>query len=199
MKLGAGDDVGQVRAVREALGPEARIRVDANAAWSLEQAAAILAAIEPLGIELAEQPVETLGEMAELARRTAVPLAADEIVDQRRGGRGGGARAGLRSDRGEALQGRRPARGRAIARELPVYYSSALDGPVGIAAAAHPRRRGRAGRRRSRAPTASPPSGSSPPTIAAVGPGLQGDLLCCRPGPGLGVEIDEDALQAHRL
>ena len=35
LKLGAGDDVAQVRAVREALGPEARLRLDANGAWSV--------------------------------------------------------------------------------------------------------------------------------------------------------------------
>ena len=40
LKLGAGDDVAQVRAVREAVGPEARIRVDANGAWSRRGGAA---------------------------------------------------------------------------------------------------------------------------------------------------------------
>ena len=46
LKLGAGgDDVAQVRAVREALGPEAQIRVDANATWDLETAKRVLAEI----------------------------------------------------------------------------------------------------------------------------------------------------------
>ena len=38
LKLGSGDDVAQVRAVREAVGPEARIRIDANGAWSADEA-----------------------------------------------------------------------------------------------------------------------------------------------------------------
>ena len=70
LKLGTGDDAGQVRAVREALGQEARIRVDANASWRVEEAARVLEAIEPYAIELVEQPVATLEEMAELAART---------------------------------------------------------------------------------------------------------------------------------
>src|SRR6185312_4464146 len=62
LKVGAGDDAAQVAAVRKAVGPEARIRLDANGAWSLAQATEILAAVEPLGIELVEQPVETIAE-----------------------------------------------------------------------------------------------------------------------------------------
>src|SRR5690349_19181182 len=50
-------DVEHVRAVREAVGPEARIRMDANEAWDLETAKRMLAELEPLGIELAEQRV----------------------------------------------------------------------------------------------------------------------------------------------
>ena len=61
LKLGVGDDAAQVRAVREALGAEAQIRVDANAAWDLETARRVLAEIEPLGIQLVEQPVATHG------------------------------------------------------------------------------------------------------------------------------------------
>src|ERR1700754_2360860 len=80
LKLGAGEDVAQVRAVREALGPAARIRVDANAAWSLAEATRTLAELEPLTIELVEQPVATLAEMRELAETTSIPLAADESV-----------------------------------------------------------------------------------------------------------------------
>ena len=59
LKLGTGDDVAQVRAVREAVGPDARIRVDANGAWSVDEALGVLRMIEPLGIELVEQPVAT--------------------------------------------------------------------------------------------------------------------------------------------
>jgi L-Ala-D/L-Glu epimerase len=198
LKLGAGDDAGQVRAVREALGPGARIRVDANASWSVEEAAAVLAAIEPYDVELVEQPVETLEQMAELAARTPIPLAADESVASAAEARRA-AELGACAVTGVKLSkvGGRP-EAEAIMRELPGYLSSALDGPVGIAAAAllaaelgppgeQPLAHGLATERLFAA------------GIAAVGPRLEGDLLHLPPGPGLGVEIDEDSLRAHRL
>src|SRR5919201_1414412 len=60
LKVGVPGDVEQVGAVREAVGPEARIRVDANGVWSPEQAVERLAAMVPFGIELAEQPAADL-------------------------------------------------------------------------------------------------------------------------------------------
>src|SRR6476659_7891220 len=55
LKLGGAADVETVRMTRQALAPEARIRVDANGAWDLERATAVLAEIEQEQIELAEQ------------------------------------------------------------------------------------------------------------------------------------------------
>jgi L-alanine-DL-glutamate epimerase-like enolase superfamily enzyme len=46
LKLGGGDDVGQVRAVREAVGQEGRIRIDANGAWDVATAKQILGELE---------------------------------------------------------------------------------------------------------------------------------------------------------
>ncbi len=196
LKLGVGDDVGQVRAVREALGSEAKIRIDANASWGVEEAVAVLAAIEPFGIELAEQPVDSLREMAELARRTSIPLAADEIVTSAAEAVAA-AREGACAVTGVKLSkvGGRP-EAEAIARQLPVYYSSALDGPVGIAAA------GQLAAELEQEPSYAHGLATQrlfAADVAAVGPTLEGDLLQLPPGPGLGVEIDEDSLQAHRL
>ena len=73
-------DVETVEAVRQAVGGEARIRVDVNEAWTLDEAKRALQELEPLGIELAEQPVTGLEAMAELAGSTSIPLAADESV-----------------------------------------------------------------------------------------------------------------------
>ncbi len=137
LKLGAGDDVAQVRAVRDALGAEARIRVDANAAWSMSEASGVLKMIEPLAIELIEQPVASLHEMAEITASTNTLVVADESVT--------GAKDAQRAARAKACDaatvklakvgGIGEANG--IAGHLPIYLSSALDGPVGIAAAAH--------------------------------------------------------------
>ncbi|HEU5254217.1 MAG TPA: mandelate racemase/muconate lactonizing enzyme family protein [Solirubrobacterales bacterium] len=194
-------DVEQVRAVREALGPSARIRVDANEAWDLETAKATLAELEPVGIELAEQPVAGLEAMAELAASTSIPLAADESVAsldeaEEAAALGACAYTGIKLSKvggpEEALR---------IADVLPAYVTSALDGPVGIAAAAqvafslaetgHPERlhlaHGLATQRLFAA------------TIASAECELRDGMLHLPPGPGLGVEIDEDALQAHRI
>ena len=200
LKLGAGDDVAQVRAVREAVGAAARIRVDVNAAWDLEGAKRALAELEPFGIELAEQPLDSLEEMAELATATSIPLAADESVTSR-------AEAELAAAAGACeLTGIKlskvggPEEALAIAGVLPAYVSSALDGPVGIAAGAQvartlaanqPERLDLAHGLATQRLFAS--------TVAAVECELRGGMLHPPAGPGLGVELDEDALRAHRL
>ena len=136
LKLGAGDDVGQVRAVREAVGPEARIRVDANAAWDVETAKRTLAELEPLDVELAEQPVATLEETAEVAGATSIPIAGDESVESRADAERAVAMGacGLAGVKLSKVGG--PEAAIEIAEVLPSFVSSALDGPVGIAAAA---------------------------------------------------------------
>ncbi|HWL59578.1 MAG TPA: o-succinylbenzoate synthase [Microbacteriaceae bacterium] len=76
------DDVARVRAVRDAMGAGARIRVDANGAWSLAEATAALEALAAFGLEYAEQPVARVADLAELRRRLdgLVPIAADESI-----------------------------------------------------------------------------------------------------------------------
>jgi o-succinylbenzoate synthase len=201
LKLGEGDDIAVVGAVRDVVGPEARIRVDANGVWDLETAKRRLAALEPYGIELAEQPVETLEEAAELTEATSIPIAADESVaspaDAKRAVELDACQiAGLKVSK---VGG--PEAAIEIAELLPSFISSALDGPVGIAAAAQV------------AQTLDEASGGGEPSlahglatqrlfsssVAAVECELRGDMLYPPAGPGLGVEIDEAALQAHRL
>jgi L-alanine-DL-glutamate epimerase-like enolase superfamily enzyme len=192
-------DVEQVRAVREAVGSAARIRVDVNAAWDLEVAKATLAELEPFGIELAEQPVATLEEMAELAASTSIPLAADESVAsleeaERAAAIGACEFTGIKLSK---VGG--PEAALAIADVLPAFITSALDGPVGIAAGAqvalslaeHPERLELAHGLATQRLFAS--------SIASVECKLRDGMLHLPPGPGLGVEIDEEALQAHRI
>jgi o-succinylbenzoate synthase len=201
LKLGAGDDAAQVRAVREALGPRARIRIDANGAWDTETAKRTLGEIEPYEIELAEQPVATMEDAAAVAGATPIPIAADECVETRADAEraaelGACAMTGIKLSK---VGG--PEAAMEIAEVLPAYVTSALDGPVGIAAAAQvaaslgdlrhgedaPLTHGLATQR------------LFANSVAAMGPELRGDLLYPPDGPGLGVEIDEDALAAHRL
>ncbi|HEU4737741.1 MAG TPA: mandelate racemase/muconate lactonizing enzyme family protein [Solirubrobacterales bacterium] len=194
-------EIETVRAVREAVGDEARIRIDVNEAWDLDTAKRALQELEPLGIELAEQPVAGLEAMADLAGSTSIPLAADESVAtlaeaERAAALGACDFTGIKLSK---VGG--PQEALAIADVLPAYVTSALDGPVGIAAAAqvalslaettHPERlhlaHGLATQRLFAA------------TIASVECEVRDGKLHLPPAPGLGVEIDEDALQAHRL
>lgn len=196
LKLGAGfDDVASVRAVREAVGPDARLRLDANEAWDARRAIEVLREVEPLGIELCEQPVAGLRAMARVAREVGVPLAADESIASE-------------ADAHRALQ-RRACQlatvklskvgglgaATTIGRVIPSYLSSALDGPVGIAAAAHCAQVLRpAGLAHGLA------TGRLFATNVALSECvLDGGELHLPAGPGLGVALDPDALARQRL
>ncbi len=83
VKVGGGDpaaDVDRVAAVRAALGPAGRIRIDANGAWDLETAVVMIQRLARFGLEVVEQPVADLADLARVRRRVATPLAADESV-----------------------------------------------------------------------------------------------------------------------
>jgi O-succinylbenzoate synthase len=131
-----GDDLARVEAVRDALGPNGRVRVDANGAWSVDDAVVALKALDHFDLEYAEQPVRTLDEMAALRRRVDVRLAADESVrtadDPVR-------IAGLEAAdvvvlKVQPLGGVRRCLEVAEACGLPVVVSSAVETSVGIAA-----------------------------------------------------------------
>ena len=77
---GIAHDVDRIAAVREAVGPGVALRVDVNGAWDLDQAASRLAEMAPYDLELVEQPVATLEDLAALRRRVSMPVAADESV-----------------------------------------------------------------------------------------------------------------------
>jgi O-succinylbenzoate synthase len=74
------EDEARVAAVRDAMGPEGKIRIDVNATWDLDTATERLTSLSRFDLEYAEQPVASLEEMVELKRRTGVLLAADELV-----------------------------------------------------------------------------------------------------------------------
>jgi O-succinylbenzoate synthase len=83
VKVGTGDDLGRVSEIRNAVGPGVKIRVDANGAWDLDTACRRLRALARYDLELAEQPVASLEDLALLRRLVDVPLAADEAVRDR--------------------------------------------------------------------------------------------------------------------
>ena len=76
-------DVEAVRRVREAVGPDVRVRVDANMAWRTpKEAVGMIADMEPYRPELVEQPLQPrdLAGMAFVRRHARVPIMADESV-----------------------------------------------------------------------------------------------------------------------
>jgi len=75
-----GDDADRVAAVRTALGPSGRIRLDANGAWDVDTAVAAIERLAGFDLELVEQPVADLADLARVRRRVAVPVAADESL-----------------------------------------------------------------------------------------------------------------------
>ena len=88
LKLKAGaeretlDLVARVRAIRAAVGPDVRLRLDVNGAWDLPTAEERLEAVARFGIEYVEQPLpaDDGAGAAELRRRVEVPVAADEAA-----------------------------------------------------------------------------------------------------------------------
>jgi len=135
------DDVERVAAVREALGPDGHVRVDANGGWTVEDAAAALAALVPYDLQYAEQPCASLDELAALRVKLArqhldVLIAADESVrkaaDPMRVALAGAADVVVLKV--APLGGVAPALRIAEQCGLPVVVSSALDTSVGIQA-----------------------------------------------------------------
>jgi len=83
VKVGGRDglDIKRLEAIREAV-PEARILVDANQAWSVEESLATIKAITPLNIELIEQPIigSDIEGLKTITKQSTVPILADEAV-----------------------------------------------------------------------------------------------------------------------
>jgi len=130
------DDLERVEAVRAALGPAGKIRVDANGGWDPAQAARMLRQLARFGLEYAEQPCATLEELAELRRHIDIPVAADESIRRAEDPlrvRAAGA-ADIVMLKVQPLGGVRAALQVAEACGLPVVVSSAVDTSVGLAA-----------------------------------------------------------------
>jgi len=193
-------ELARIAAVRTAVGPGVRLRLDANGAWDAPGAVAILRAAAALDLELVEQPVapEDLAGMALVRAAAGVPVAADEPVgtpEQARRVLEAGAAdllvvkpmlaGGLRPARAVALMARR-AGCRAI-------VTTTIDSGVGNTAALH------------LAATLPPDTPACGLATAAL---LAGDLTLGAPAPsrgrmavprrpGLGVALDPDQIARY--
>ncbi|MDQ7849063.1 MAG: enolase C-terminal domain-like protein [Armatimonadota bacterium] len=147
VKLGRPDpdkDVEMVRRIREAVGPEVRLRADANQAYSVKTAIRVARRLERYDVEFFEQPVAwwDLDGMAEVSRATELPIMADESattvqdaleIARRRA-------AQILSiyvcSPGGILNSKKVATV-AAAAGMAAYVGGALEGPVGAAAGLH--------------------------------------------------------------
>jgi o-succinylbenzoate synthase len=193
-------EIGRVAAVREAIGPDIHLRLDANGAWSITEAIAIIRSLERYDIELVEQPVSAadLAGMAQVRAAVDTPIAADESVRGPEQARQViAARAAQILVVKPMLAGglRRALEVVALAREagLGALVTTTIDAGIGVAAALH-------------LATTLPAL-----TLAcglATGPLLADDLiaqpLIARDGtmrvpdaPGLGVVLDEGQIKRY--
>ncbi|MGW9268406.1 o-succinylbenzoate synthase [Microbacterium sp. NPDC055599] len=131
------DDVARVRAVREAMGPEGRVRIDANGLWNVDEAEHAVHALAEYDLEYVEQPCTTVPELAELRTRVkymGIPVAADESIrksdDPLAVARAGA--ADIVVIKAQPLGGVTHALQIVTAAGLPAVVSSALDTAVGL-------------------------------------------------------------------
>ncbi|SPT57913.1 o-succinylbenzoate synthase [Actinomadura madurae] len=133
---GEADDLARVEAVRAAIGPQGRVRIDVNGGWDVDRAARMIRALDRWELEYAEQPCATLGELARLRRLVDVPVAADESIRRAEDPlkvRAAGA-ADIAVLKVQPLGGVAAALRVAEACGLPVVVSSAVETSVGLAA-----------------------------------------------------------------
>jgi len=138
VKVGIGDDAGRVAAVRAAAGNDMAIRLDANGAWTVDEAVATIDALSPVGLELVEEPVHGVEALRAVRERVPARIAMDETCSV------AGAIAAAPADavclkisRAGGISGLIGQAALVRATGAEPYIASTMDGPLGIAAALH--------------------------------------------------------------
>jgi O-succinylbenzoate synthase len=132
------EDQARLEAVRDAIGADGLIRIDANGGWSADDAIAAIPVLDRAagGLEYVEQPTASVEDLARVRRRVGVPIAADESI--RRAEDPYRVRdleaADIAVLKVQPLGGVRACLRIAEDIGLPVVVSSALETSVGIAA-----------------------------------------------------------------
>jgi O-succinylbenzoate synthase len=132
------DDQARLEAVRDAIGADGLIRVDANGAWSVDEAISWIPLLDEAagGLEYVEQPCASVEELASVRRRVDVPIAADESI--RRAADPYRVRdleaADIAVLKVQPLGGVRVCLRIAAEIGMPVVVSSAVESSIGIAA-----------------------------------------------------------------
>jgi o-succinylbenzoate synthase len=136
VKVGSPGDVELVAEVRDAIGPHVALRVDANGVWDVDTAVDTIKQMARYDLELVEQPVASLDDLARVRRAVTVPIAADECVrslaDARRLHALDAADAVVLKQ--QPLGGVRAALAVAEEAGVPAIVSSMMETSIGIAA-----------------------------------------------------------------
>ncbi|WP_353649628.1 o-succinylbenzoate synthase [Nakamurella sp. A5-74] len=195
LKIKPGWDIEPVRAVREAFGDEVLLQVDANTAYSLRDAGH-LARLDEFGLLLMEQPLqdEDLTEHAKLAARLTTPICLDESIESAKDASdaialGATSVVNIKAGRvGGYLEARR-VHDICRAAGVPVWCGGMLETGLGRAA---------------NVALAALPGFTLPGDTSASARFYHQDItapfvledghLRVPTGPGLGVEVDEDAV-----
>ena len=205
LKVGAAsraDDLARIAAVRRAIGPGIALRLDANGAWTEQEATEFMRAAAASDIEFVEQPVAA-GDLAALRRVRAsvpVPIAADEdvtSVDAARRIVAAGA-ADVLIVKPAVVGGPRRAceiAAMAAAAGVSAVVTSAMESGIGVAGALHA----------AAACAGSAARASGLATLDLLGsdllvecPPVVGGAMAVPSGTGLGVALDEAALEQCR-
>jgi O-succinylbenzoate synthase len=136
VKVRGADGIALVAAVRDAVGPSVRVRVDANGSWDVDTAVATIDRLARYDLEFVEQPVASIDDLARVRRAVDVPIAADECirsVDDARRLRSLDA-ADVVVLKQQPLGGVRAALDVADAAGMPAVVSSMMETSVGLAA-----------------------------------------------------------------
>jgi len=138
VKVGVGDDAGRVASVRAAAGPEVALRLDANGAWDVEEAVRTIEVLEPVGLEIVEEPTHGLQAIREVRERVTVRVAIDETAAEH-GALGAGVADAvcLKISRCGGISGLLAAATLVRSAGAEAYVASSFDGPLGIAAGLH--------------------------------------------------------------
>jgi o-succinylbenzoate synthase len=136
------DDVARVEVARAIVGPDGRIRIDANGGWNVDEAEHAIHSLAHFDLEYVEQPCATVDELAQIRKRVkymGIPIAADESVRKAQD-----PVAVARAHAADILIIKaQPLGGIARALEiiaeagLPVVVSSAIDTSVGLSMGAY--------------------------------------------------------------
>jgi L-alanine-DL-glutamate epimerase-like enolase superfamily enzyme len=138
LKVGGPGDEALVWAAREAVGPEVGLRLDANGAWTVQEAVAAINSLQAAGLELVEEPTHGVDQLRRVREAVSVPVAIDETAAQAGAIESGAADAVcLKLSRCGGPTGLLDDARRARECGMDVYLASTMDGPVGLAGTLH--------------------------------------------------------------